>query len=75
MGKNRPSREGYTRKAGPPPPNSAKHDFWKKGGVKTTKVNDCKRGDRRVLKENHRKPNHQWCSTEYFREQRIRASE
>jgi hypothetical protein len=57
------------------PPDLGKSVFGKKGGVKTTKVNDYKTSVRRVLKGNHRKPNHQWCSTECFRGQRSRAFE
>jgi len=74
MGQIRPRRWGYKRMAGPLP-GIYKNAFFGKGGVKTTKVNDYKTSDRRVVKGNHNIPNHQWCSTECFREQRIRAFE
>jgi hypothetical protein len=74
MGQNRPRRWGYKRRLAPSP-GFGKTPFLKKGGVKTTKVNDYKTSDLQVVKENHRKRDHQWCSTECFREQRNRGFE
>ena len=57
------------------PPDLPKRRFMKKGGVKTKESNDYKKGERQVLKENHKRRDHRWCNSKYLHERRSHECE